>query len=189
MSYGEFNQHQAQKRHICFCCEQHINPTELYNSIFGKANDGKAKNLAICLCCSFLQTIKEGAKKHTIVPGEFTEKKIPSCLRKVQKAFYEDFAACIKQYGKKDDISAEQIEPKTIKKIVVKASQIGNNLINIPVTKQYTLDRFKVGQEIVLSAGVNGQTRTATIKQIKQVDGKSFGRSCDCIALVLEKKK
>lgn len=187
MSFNEATLRTAYKGHTCVCCERIIHPTEQYTVCCYKTTDGKIGNYPICLCCAFLQTLKEGINQNTIVPGEFTEKKMPNCLRKVKKEFYEDFMACMKKYGK--DIPPEPIEPKPIKKIIVKASQFGNNLIHVPVTKQYTLDRFKVGQEIVLSAGVNGQTRTATIKNVKQVDGKVFGRNGDCIALVLEKKK
>lgn len=187
MSYGEFEQHQAQKRHVCHCCEQNINPTEIYNNVFGMTNEGVVKTLAICLCCSFLQTVKEGDKQGHLIKGEFTEKKIPSRLRKIRNAWYENMPNCVKTYGRQFNEAVEKPRKAEIKKIVVKKAIFNNKIIHIPVTKQYYIDGFKVGQEITLSAGVNGQKRVATIKTVKEVDGKSFGQLGKCIALFLEK--
>lgn len=174
---------QAMKGHTCLCCERTIHPTEQYTEVKYIENK-KFSTLKLCLVCSFLQTLKEGPNQGKIVPGEFTERKIPGCLRRVKQEFYDNMLACMKKYGK--DVEPEK-KPKPIKTVVVKASIFNNKIIHVPVTKNYSLDRFIVGSEITLSAGVNGQKRIATIKTVKEVDGESFGKPGKCIALFLEK--
>ena len=175
---------QAIKGHTCLCCERTIHPTEQYTEVKYIENK-KFSTLKLCLVCSFLQTLKEGPNQGKIVPGEFTERKIPGCLRRVKQEFYDNMLACMKKYGK--DVEPEKKPKEPIKTVVVKASIFNNKIIHVPVTKQYTLDRFIVGSEITLSAGVKGPQKKVTIKSVSEVDGESFGREGKCLAILLEK--
>jgi hypothetical protein len=183
MSFIDCKTENATKGHICECCDRVIHPTEQYVIVTGKV-DKKIYNKTICFCCSFLSSLKEGPNKGVIIPGEYTEKKIPNRLRKIREEFYQDMPGCLNKYKQ---YLPEEPSGSKLKRVVVSADQFNRTIINVPSNRFNKLEDFFAGQEIMLSAGVKGPQKKVTIKSVSEVDGKSFCRDGKCLAILLEK--
>lgn len=183
MSFIDCKTENATKGHFCECCDRVIHPTEQYVIVTGEV-DKKIYNKTICFCCSFLSSLKEGPNKGVIIPGEYTEKKIPNRLRKIKEEFYQDMVGCLNKYKQ---YLPEEPSGSKLKKVVVSADQFNRTIINVPSNRFNKLEDFLAGQEIMLSVGVRGPQKKVTIKSVNEVDGKSFGREGKCLAILLEK--
>lgn len=175
----------AHKGHTCVCCERIIHPTEQYVSTVGTVN----KNLItynLCFCCAFLLPLKEGVNAGVIIPGEFTDKKIPNRLRKIRNEFYADMDVCLYNYRR--ELPTDHNSEKKTKRVVVSAEQFNRSLIHVPVNRFNKIEDFIPGEELFVFAGVKGPNKLVTIKTVKEVDGKSFGRQGKCLAILLEKE-
>ena len=84
MSVNNFNARitKAAKKHQCLACERPIAKGEIHIVYPGKNSEGKFMSTRLCIECSFLITQKTGANASNIRPGEFTDIRLPNCLRK-----------------------------------------------------------------------------------------------------------
>lgn len=163
----------ARKAHKCFACLRDIAKGEVYIGYPGTNSEGKFQTVHLCIECSFLLTQKDGTNAHNIEFGNFTEQRIPNCLRKKRNEFRKDPKAALDAAG----LLLTNTEPEQIKQcnqIVVKASELDRRIFHLPESR-YKVEQFIKGATLALKAGVNGKSRNAVIKGAWSTDGSGFG--------------
>lgn len=175
----------ARKEHICWTCERPIKPGTLYITIPGINHEGAFVNTRMCVECNFIATQKDGENATTFSPGCFTELRIPNCLRKVRNDFRLDPKAAAEKY-KVFEIPPPEI--KTHKQIIVKSSEFDRQIFHLPESR-YKRDNYPAGATITIKAGVNGKSRTTTIKGSWSTSGTGFGETSRQVAILTERAK
>lgn len=163
----------ARKQHQCFACLGTISKGDMYVGYPGKNEDGEFKTIHLCVECSFLLNYKTGDFQNTIRPGEFSELKIANCLRKKRTEYRQDPAKAIAAVIEKLS-QMEPAPPKPCNQIVVKASELERKIFHLPESR-YKVEQFAKGASLIVKAGVNGESRIATIKGAWSTDGSGFG--------------
>jgi hypothetical protein len=162
----------ARKVHQCYACLRDIPKGETYIGYPGKNNRGKFETVHLCIECSYLLTQKTGADAFNITYGNFTERLIPNFLRKKRNEFRKAPRKAIEDAGLAEIKPTEQ--PKQCQQIVVKASELERKIFHLPESR-YKVEQFSKGANLTIKAGVNGQSRTATIKGAWSTTGEAFG--------------
>lgn len=163
----------ARKNHKCWACLCEIPKGMMYVSYPGKNEAGEFQSTKLCHECSVLLTKKTGATAHTIRQGEFSERLIPNCLRKVRNEFRKAPMKMLKEVAEKAN-SMPVAPPKPCNQIVVKASDLDHQIFHLPESR-YKAEQFAKGTNLIVKAGVNGKARTAIIKGAWSTDGSGFG--------------
>jgi hypothetical protein len=163
----------ARKTHKCWACLCEIPKGMMYVSYPGKNSAGDFQSTKLCHECSVLLTKKTGATALTIRQGEFSERLIPNCLRKVRNEFRKEPMKMLKEIAEKAN-STPATPPKPCNLIVVKASELERRIFHLPESR-WKVEQFPKGASLIVKAGVNGESRTATIKGAWSTDGSGFG--------------
>lgn len=163
----------ARKNHKCWACLCEIPKGMMYVSYPGKNEAGEFQSTKLCHECSVLLMKKTGATAHTIRQGEFSERLIPNCLRKVRTQFRKEPMQMLKEIADKAN-SMPAAPPKQCQQIVVKASEFNRRIFHLPESR-YKAEQFPKGASLTVKAGVNGQSRAATIMGAWSTDGSGFG--------------
>lgn len=162
----------ARKPHKCYACECDIPTGQVYIAYPGTSYEGKFQTVHLCIECSFLLTQKDGADARTIEQGNFTEQRIPNCLRKKRNEFRRDPKGALDAVGLLN--VGEPVPPKRCQQIVVKASELDRRIFHVPESR-YKVEQFVKGATLALKAGVMGEVRSAVIKGAWSTDGSGFG--------------
>ena len=163
----------ARKSHKCWACLREIPKGEVYVCYPGKNSAGEFQSTKLCYECSFLLTQKTGATANTIQQGNFSERLIPNFLRKIRNEFRKNPRKLIEEAGLLID-KMETVPKKLCQQIVVKQSEFNRRIFHLPESR-YKTEQFCKGASLTVKAGVNGQSRTATIKGAWSTDGSGFG--------------
>ena len=172
----------ARKEHVCFACRVKIPVGGTYIVYPCAGSDGRFRNIKFCPICGYLLTQKDGANAQTIREGEFSETLIPNCLRKKRNAFLRDHETAIREAGLDNPASAASA-PRRIARIVV-SREVFRRRVFFLRRKKMTPEQFPKGEEIVIQAGVAGETRTATVLGAWIINGKGIGRRGKFIAIL-----
>ena len=162
----------ARKNHKCWACLCEIPKGMMYVSYPGKNEAGEFQSTKLCHECSVLLTKKTGATAHTIRQGEFSERLIPNCLRKVRNEFRKAPMKMLEEIAEKAN-STPATPPKPCNQIVVKASELDRRIFHLPESR-YKVEQFSKGANLTIKAGVNGQSRTAVIQGVWSTTGEAF---------------
>ena len=176
----------ARKNHICFACLGEIPVGGTYIVYPCAGEDGHFKSVKFCPVCGYLLTQKDGANARTIREGEFSETLIPNCLRKKRNAFLRDHETAIREAGLDNPASAASA-PRRIARIVV-SREVFRRRVFFLRRKKMTPEQFPKGEEIVIQAGVAGETRTATVLGAWIINGKGIGRRGKFIAILTKEQ-
>ena len=163
----------ARKAHKCWACLCDIPKGMMYVSYSGKNEAGEFQSTKLCHECSVLLTKKTGATALTIRQGEFSERLIPNCLRKVRNEFRKAPMKMLKEIAEKAN-SMPATPPKLCNQIVVKASELERRIFHLPESR-WKVEQFPKGESVTIKAGVTGASRIATIKGAWSTDGSGFG--------------
>jgi hypothetical protein len=163
----------ARKAHKCWACLCEIPKGMMYVSYPGKNSAGNFQSTKLCHECSVLLTKKTGATAFTIRQGEFSERLIPNCLRKVRNEFRKAPMKMLEEIAEKAN-SMPVAPPKPCNQIVVKASEFDRRIFHLPESR-YKVEQFSKGGSVTIKAGVTGASRIATIKGAWSTDGSGFG--------------
>jgi hypothetical protein len=163
----------ARKNHKCWACLCEIPKGMMYVSYPGKNEAGEFQSTKLCHECSVLLTKKTGATALTIRQGEFSERLIPNCLRKVRNEFRKAPMKMLEEIAEKAN-SMPVAPPKPCNQIVVKASELERKIFHLPESR-YKAEQFAKGATLTIKAGVNGVSRAATIKGAWSTTGEAFG--------------
>ena len=165
----------ARKQHQCWACNNEIVVGQIHVAYPGKNNVGKFMTTRLCIECSYLLTQKTGANAHNIRQGEFSEMLIPNCLRKKRAEFRKDPKAAITTAGLTNPAPAAAETPaRPVQRIIVKASEVERRIFHLPESR-YKAEQFPKGGTLAIRAGVNGKSRTVTIKGAWSTSGEWFG--------------
>jgi hypothetical protein len=145
---------------------------ETYIAYPGKDSDGAFSTRRLCIECSFLITQKTGANASSIREGEFSDQLIPNCLRKKRAEFRKNPKAAIIAAGLPETPPARP--PKQCQQIVVKVAEFQRRIFHLPESR-YKAEQFSKGGTLTIKAGVNGKSRTVTIKGAWSTSGEWFG--------------
>ena len=162
----------ARKPHKCWACGIVIPVGLKYIAYSGKDNSGKFRTLHLCIECSFLLTQKTGANANSIRQGEFCERLLPNCLRKKRAEFRRDARAAVTAAGLLE--SSNPSMPKPCRQIVVKASEFNRRIFHLPESR-YKVEQFGKSEQLIIRAGVDGESRTARIVGAWSTSGEAFG--------------
>lgn len=163
----------AAKDHKCWACLQVIPKGQHYVCYPGKNNEGKFQSTKLCLTCSFLLPHKTGATANTIRQGEFSERLIPNFLRKKRNEYIAAPRKALEEAGLL--IEQMQVTPlKPCRQIVVKQTEFNRRIFHLPESR-YKVEQFGKSEQLVIKAGVNGESRTAIIKGAWSTSGEAFG--------------
>ena len=163
----------ARKEHQCFACGVRIPAGQVYIAYPGKNNEGKFQTTHLCIECSYLLTQKTGENANNIRQGEFSDRLLPNCLRKKRAEFRKDPKAAINAAGLMET-TPQTASVKQCSQIVVKQSEFNRRIFHLPESR-FKTEQFPKGASLTVKAGVNGQSRTATIKGAWSTDGSGFG--------------
>ena len=115
-------------------------------------------------------TQKTGSNAYSIREGEFSDRLIPNFLRKKRTEFRKDPKAAIESAGL---MRSNPADLPPVKQIVVKAAEFDRKIFHLPESR-YKAEQFPKGKELAIRVGVNGKSRTATIKGAWSVAGSGF---------------
>lgn len=174
--------HKAKKEYTCWTCEKTIKAGDFYIRSAGTNQAGDFVTTIMCVECTFVATQKDST---TFQQGCFTDIRIPNCLRKVRNDFRVNPKAAAEKY-KVFEIKSEP--PKPCKQIVVKATELNRSIFHLPESR-YKTSQFAKGSTLTVKAGINGKSRTVTIKGAWSTDGTAFGSDARQVAILIDPHK